>query len=137
MANDSIPLKAQSILAKFEGARESLSAFSTKHSRVVAEYEELKAQYNSALETVKSIYREKHETIGPRFGEFRVQRKTMVNAEKLRELLGEDDVAPFVKFKLTIVRDAYDAAVAADQIPDEIREEVEYEEVAIYGPAKK
>ena len=36
-----------------------------------------------------------------------------------------------------IVRDAYDAAVAADQIPEEVREEVEYEEVAIYGPTKK
>ena len=46
-----------------------------------------------------------------------------------------DPVRPPTGF--AIVRDAYDAAVAADQIPEEVREEVEYEEVAIYGPTKK
>lgn len=135
MPSASIPLKAQNVVAKFEAARESLNAFRTKHSRLIEEYESLISDYNSSIENVKTVYREKSDAIGPRLGDFKLQQKNMVSPDKLVEILG-DQAEPYVKVKYSIDRPAYDKAVATGDIPDAVRDSVEYVEIAIMGPAK-
>lgn len=116
-----IPLKVQGALAKYESARESLRAFENEHARVVEEHTMLRSSYNDAVENVVNEYRENHEVIGQRLGDFSLRYRREVDAGRLVELLGTSAVTDgYVKTELVVDRKAYDKGVNSGAIPVEI-----------------
>lgn len=121
-----IPLKAQGAMAKFESARETLRAFEREHARVLEEYTQLRGAYNSAIEEVKEVYRENHETIGSRFGDFSVRYRIDVNGERLAQLMGDRVIQMgVVVYEPKVDRKKYERALSEGAIPADIVSAVE------------
>lgn len=120
MNTKTIPLKVQGALAKYESTRETLRAFETEHPRLVEEYSMLRSAHNDAIEAVAEAYRENHETIGNKLGDFSLRYRVEVDPHKLVDLLGGDAVAKgYVKTELIVDRKEYDKAVRSGDISAE------------------
>ncbi len=119
-------MKLQAALSRFESARANLEAFRKEYSDIVEDHDRLRESYNVALAEVKAIYKDNHEIVGKRYGEFKLSVPTHVDAEKLLKLMGAK-ADPLVNVKYSIVRDQYDKAVEKGLIPSDVIDEVQYE----------
>lgn len=130
------PLKLQAAHALFEASREALSAFRTANPKLVQMYEDHQQAYNNALEEVKALYREHHETVGETFNDFSVRYKTVIDAELLIALAG-DTGRSVCTMKYSVDRKEYNKAVESGLISQDIVDEVEsVDPPAVYGPKK-
>jgi hypothetical protein len=130
----SIPMKVQAALSQFEGARAALEGFRQENIELVEEYEILKEAYNTALQNVKTVYKDNHEAVGRKLGDFAASTSTLIDAERLVELMG-DKVDPLIKTKLSVDRKQYNKAVELGLIPGEVIDEVEMPgPVRVRGP---
>lgn len=126
MNTKTIPLKVQGAMAKYESARETLRAFELEHARLVEEYGMLRAAYNDAIEAVAEAYRENHEIIGNKLGDFSIRYRVEVDPHKLMDLIGPDAVTKgYVKTELIVDRKEYDKALRSGDIPEEVAKAAE------------
>lgn len=131
------PLALQAAQSKFETAREALGGFRTQHARLLEEYDALRDAYNSALADVKALYKQHHEIVGAKFGEFSARTNTIINAEKLLELMGPV-VDPILEIKYSVDRKGYADAVERGIIPQSVINQVESRSAPIvYGPKEQ
>jgi hypothetical protein len=138
MNTKTIPLKVQGALAKYESTRETLRAFENEHARLVEEYTMLRSAHNDAIEAVAEAYRENHEVIGNKLGDFSLRYRVEVDPHKLMNLLGGDAVSKgYVKTELVVDRKAYDKGVHDGDIPEEVVKAAEKQLVpAVMKPRK-
>lgn len=116
-----IPLKVQAAVAKYESTRETLRAFELHNARLVEEYTMLRSVHNDAIEAVAEVYRENHEVIGNKLGDFSCRNRVEVDAHKLMDLMGPEAVTKgYIKTELVVDRKEYDRAVRAGDIPAEV-----------------
>lgn len=129
-----IPLAAQAALSKFESAREILHSYAQQHARTIKDYDVLRQAHNEALANVKAIFKEHHESIGDRLGDFTARTNTEINVLLLVELLEDKaDLVGHPTFKLD--RTKYNEAVKSGLIPSSVVRQVESRSTpAIYGP---
>jgi hypothetical protein len=136
MTGKPIPLEFQAAVAKYEAARETLSAFrnEVKNARVLETHDHLRGEYNDALLKVKQAYKKHFDAIGKKYGDFSAVQKVDIDADKLLNLMGSV-IDPILKIKYSVDRDNYYKAIAAGIIPSEIVEQVEAQkEPEIRGP---
>lgn len=129
-----VPIKLQAAYANFEKAREEMGAFRTANPKLVEMYERHVEAYNDALAEVKSLYRENSDEVGDNFYDFSIRHKTIIDASKLVELMGDVGLA-VCKVKYAVDRKEYNKFVEEGTIPQEVVDEIESEAApAVYGP---
>lgn len=127
------PITFVSKLSAFEQSREALQAFRTQTAKVLEQYDLLVASYNSALDDVKATYRENWETIGSPYGEFKITKKTDIDAELLLKLMPQAEAAVNIEYKID--RKVYEQLVRKGLIPVEVTKEIESPgSISVYGP---
>lgn len=132
-----VPVAVTAAVSKFETAREALNGFRTQHAKILETFENLKEQYNQSLNEVKALYKEHHEVIGGKLGDFSARSRVMVDAELLLKLMGPT-VDPIITIKYGVERKHYDEAVSRGIIPSEVVRQVEKRtEPSIYGPKEQ
>lgn len=129
-----VPMKLQAAHANFEKAREEMAAFRTANPKLVEMYERHVQAYNDALNEVKSLYRENSDKVGDNFFDFSIRHKTIIDAEKLVQLMGDVGLA-VCNVKYSVDRKEYNKFVEEGTIPQEVVDEVESEGTpSVYGP---
>jgi hypothetical protein len=121
-----IPMKFQSTIAKFEGARAALEKFRKDNPDYADQYDALRDSYNGALKSVKTVFKDLYPKIGKSYGEWKISLPRKVDAEMLLELMGEE-AQPLVRVEYKIDLKAYDKAVERGDIPGDIVAAVESE----------
>lgn len=113
-----IPMKAQNAMAQFELAREAKRAFEKANARFVEEYAMINGAYDTAVEEMKNVYRENHEQIGAKFGDFAIRLRTEVDAEVLIAEMGDRVFdLEIVEIKNVVNRKKYEQALKEGLIP--------------------
>ncbi len=127
-------MKVQGAISRFESARTNLEAFRKQNPRFVEEYDMLREAYNSTLAEARAVYKDHHEVVGKKLGDFSASQRTDIDAEKLLHLMG-DKTDPLVKISYKIDRDAYKKALEKGLIPGEVVDQVESPgSVTVRGP---
>ena len=100
----SIPMKVQAAVSKFEAARANFEAFRKQNPKFAEEYEMLREAYNSTLKEAKSTYKDNHEKIGKKLGEFSVRGRTLIDGKKLLDLMGpKADALVSLEYKVCLL----------------------------------
>lgn len=127
------PLLVTAKVSEFEAAREALSAFTVQNARLIEQYDMLRAAYNSSLTEAKAEIKKNAEDMGDRYGEFKITRRTEVDAELLLKLMPNAEAA--VKIEYKIDREEYKNLVKKGLIPQEVVAQVESTgSISITGP---
>jgi hypothetical protein len=127
------PLLFQAKVSEFEAAREALASFRNKNAKLIDQHEMLRNAYNSALKEAKAEYKKNADDIGDQFGEFRITKRTDIDAELLLKLMPNADACVNVEYKIN--REEYNKLVRGGHIPQEVVEQVEsIGSISVYGP---
>lgn len=138
MSDKSAPAEFLALTSRVESSLQALQAFRAQHLPLLEQSNMLRDAYNDAVEAAKKFYRENHERIGEKFGDFHVTKKREIDGELLSHLLGpKADGIVDVQRVYAVDRKQYDKAVAKGLIPQDIVERVEREgDISVYGPKK-
>lgn len=112
-------------LAKFEEAKRALNLFREKNRKITDAYDVHRDAYNAALSEVHNLYKQYHETLGPTFGGFTMQKKREIDKELLFKLLPGLKEALEVDYKINVA--IFDQLTAEEVIPEDIAEQVIHE----------
>ena len=130
-----VPVKARAALSRFERARANLEAFEKANKRLVEDLDLLREAHNSALREVKAVYKDNHEHMASKFGNFSVRGKTIIDGRKLVKLMGAENADPYVTLVYKVDKRVYDQGIKSGDITSEIAAEVEsLGPMSIYGP---
>jgi hypothetical protein len=132
--NDTTWAKLGAAENRIAHAQNALAHFLEEHEEVFSQFFILQREEAVAIEQAKSLYAENIALAGSAWGGFRVQERRTFNAVELYENLDDDVAARVLETKLSVRRDAYDEAVANNEIPAVLAKRVEVVEYAIFSP---
>lgn len=118
-----IPMKFQSAFSKYEAAKMTVAAFKQEHRAIIEEYEMLIRHFEEAETAVKVLYKENHEQIGPKYGDFKVIQPTVVDVDKLLQLCPAAE--PWVHVKKSLLKEDFEKLQRDGTISAEVASEVE------------
>lgn len=116
--------KLESARAKIEATKMSLLKHMEEHADTIDTYLSLRHDYDSAVESAKTLYRDHINELGDSWSGFAARHTPILDAGALLKLMGKD-AEPLVEAKYVVRRELYYAAVDDGKIPKKVIEAVE------------
>lgn len=109
--------------AAFESAQATYEAFRADHVDIIEEHEHLALAFGEALELFKETLRNNTEFVGKQFGSFNISVPRQYDYEALKSAIG-DDAEKYANVTYKVNSKAFEEAVKAEIIPQEVVDEV-------------
>lgn len=116
------PIELQTALADLHEAEYGFETFVQENALVIDKYLEYKSRLEESEEKVKKLYTKHADTVGSRFDRFKVVRNRVLDFEKFKKLMDENELdwVPFTQTKISITLGVFDSGVESGMIPEEI-----------------
>lgn len=128
--HQAVPREVDAAFAHLERTKLELENYRQKNAKVITQYDALRAEVGAAYETVKALYGQHKDIIGPTYNGFSVQRKRGIDAHLLVSLM--PDAIALVKYTMPV--GVFEKLVSDGTIEEDIAEQVQFITENITGP---